>query len=61
MKILALLHMLDAAKRLFGVPNFRFYALADGMKSILLKVAKGTLYAREEKIPLDPQLALFDP
>ena len=42
MKILSL-HMLDAAKRLFGIPNFRFYALADGMRSILLKAAKGTL------------------
>ncbi len=60
LRILAL-HMLDAAKRLFGIPDFRFYALADGMKSILLKAAKGTLYARDEKIPPDIQLALFEP
>jgi len=59
LKILAL-HALDAAKRLFGIPDFRYYALADGMKDILHKAGKGTLYARDEKIPPDPQLALFD-
>lgn len=57
-KILAL-HMLDAAKRLFGIPNFRYYALADGMKDILHKAAKGTMYARDEKIAPDPQLSLL--
>jgi hypothetical protein len=28
-------HALKAAKRLFGIPDFRFYAIADGMREIL--------------------------
>ncbi len=28
-------HLLEAAKRVFGVPEFRFYALADGIKEHL--------------------------
>ncbi len=58
MKILAL-HALDATKRLFGIPNFRYYALADGMKDILHKAGKGTLRKRNDKPPPDPQLPLF--
>lgn len=27
--------MIKAAKRLFGVPDFRFYAIVDGMREIL--------------------------
>ena len=59
LKIL-MLHGLRAAKRLFGIPDFLYYALADGMKDILHKAAKGTLYARNEKIEVDTQLSLFD-
>jgi hypothetical protein len=59
LKIMAV-HVLDAAKRLFGIPDFRYYALADGMKEILHKAAKGTLHPRGEDDPPDPQLALFD-
>ena len=58
LKILAL-HALDAAKRLFGIPDFRFYALADGIRDILHKAAKGTLYARNERRDTHPQLSLF--
>ncbi len=58
MKILAL-HALDAAKRLFGIPDFRFYVLADGIRDILHKAAKGTLYTRNERIDPNPQLSLF--
>jgi hypothetical protein len=28
-------HLLKAAKRVFGIPEFRFYALADGIKEHL--------------------------
>jgi len=28
-------HALTAAKRLFGIPDFRFYAITDGIKEIL--------------------------
>ena len=58
LKILAL-HALDAAKRLFGIPDFRYYALADGMRDILHKAGKGTLHNRTDKCPPDPQLPLF--
>ena len=27
-------HLLKAAKRLFGIPNFRLYALADGIREV---------------------------
>jgi len=27
-------HLLTAAKRLFGMPNFRLYALADGIREV---------------------------
>ena len=27
-------HLLSAAKRIFGVPNFRLYALADGIREV---------------------------
>jgi hypothetical protein len=27
-------HLLSAAKRLFGIPNFRLYALADGIREV---------------------------
>ncbi len=33
LKILAA-HVLKAAKRLFGIPDFRYYAIADGIKEI---------------------------
>jgi len=38
-------HALKAAKRLFGIPNFRWYALADGIKAIL--------YGRQTAPPFD--------
>jgi len=28
-------HVLKAARRLFGIPDFRFYALADGIREFL--------------------------
>jgi hypothetical protein len=27
-------HLVTAAKRLFGIPNFRLYALADGIREV---------------------------
>ena len=35
-------HALRAAKRIFGIPNFRYYALADGIKDILSRSRRGT-------------------
>lgn len=51
---------LKAAKRLFGIPDFKYYALADGLKDILFKTAKGPLHRRGDKIGTDPQIPLFD-
>ena len=34
-------HALRAAKRIFGIPNFRYYALADGIKDILGRSRRG--------------------
>ena len=59
LKILAS-HVLKAAKRLFGIPDFRYYAISDGIKDTLLHVGKGTLYPRGASPPPHPQMALFD-
>jgi len=53
-------HVLKAAKRLFGIPDFRYYAISGGIKEILLRVGKGTLSARCLDPPTHPQMALFD-
>jgi len=39
-------HVLKAAKRIFGIPDFRYYALADGIKEVLSKAGRGILGAR---------------
>jgi len=59
LRILAL-HVLDSAKRLFGIPDFPFYALADGMKSILSRTGQGILHPRGQSPPENPQLDIFD-
>jgi len=50
-------HALRAAKRLFGIPNFRYYALADGIKEIFAG------YSRRYPVNTasDNQGWLFDP
>ncbi|MFQ6119649.1 MAG: hypothetical protein ACE5KE_07165, partial [Methanosarcinales archaeon] len=54
-------HVLKAARRLFGIPDFRFYALADGIRELLFRRQKGlesfNLMLKEENM----QLSLFDP
>jgi hypothetical protein len=40
MEILAL-HALKAAKRIFGIPDFRYYALAHGIREILSRCGRG--------------------
>ena len=51
-------YVLQTAKRIFGIPNFRYYALADGMKEILCKGGTG-LWIRNAKGPPTPQLSFF--
>jgi len=54
-------HVLKAARRLFGIPDFRFYALADGIRELLFGRQKGlegfSQILKTESI----QLCLFDP
>lgn len=60
LSILAL-HVMNAAKRLFGFPNFIYYTLASGIKEILLRVGKGPLYQRGYHAIEQPmQLHLFN-
>lgn len=53
-------HIMKAAKRIFGIPDFRFYALADGIGRILDRADKGPYKKRilPQKGPY--QLSLFD-
>ena len=52
-------HALKAAKRIFGIPDFRYYALADGIGRILNRLDKGPRKA-ESKEQAFAQLLLFD-
>lgn len=54
-------HLLKAAKRVFGIPEFHFYALADGIKEFLFNQKKGitafNLIVKNQYV----QRSLFDP
>ena len=52
-------HAMNAAKRLFGIPDFRYYALADGIKAIFKRTGKGPLHPRGQENPPSPQLSLW--
>lgn len=54
------MHAMDAAKRIFGIPDFRYYALADGIRNIFTRVGKGPLHPRGYVPPVLPQLSLWD-
>jgi len=51
-------YALMAAKRIFGIPDFHYYALADGIREILRRSDKGP-WSRNTKDPPLPQLSLF--
>jgi hypothetical protein len=54
-------HVLKAARRLFGIPDFRFYALADGIRELLFGRHKG-LENFSQLLKTDSlQMSLFDP
>lgn len=55
LQILAL-HALNAAQRIFGIPDFRYYALADGIKEILSKTGRGKAPRKREVGGLMPNL-----
>lgn len=52
--------LLKVSRRIFGIPDFRYYALADGIKELLTRHHKGPLRLHLPKTP-EHQLALFDP
>jgi len=58
LNILAM-HAMKAAKRIFGIPDFRYYALADGIKAIFKRIGKGPLHPRGYKPPPSAQLTLW--
>lgn len=53
-------HVLKAARRLFGIPDFRFYALADGIRELLFGRQKGLEGFRQILKTESTQLCLFD-
>ena len=57
LQILAL-HALNAAQRIFGIPDFHYYAIADGIKEILSKAGKGPFFHKNNKETFNPQLSL---
>lgn len=58
LNILAM-HTMNAAKRLFGIPDFRYYAVVDGIKAIFRRIGKGPLHPRGHERPPTPQLSLW--
>lgn len=54
-------HVLKAARRLFGIPDFRFYALADGIRELLFGRQKGLENFSQVLKTDNLQMSLFDP
>jgi len=54
-------HVLRAARRLFGIPDFRFYALADGIRELLFGRQKGLKGFSQLLKTENMQMNLFDP
>lgn len=52
-------HALQAAKRLFGIPDFRYYAIADGIKDILATLKSPPFKNINSKTTQDNQLTLI--
>ncbi len=50
-------HIECAAKRLFGMPDFKLYALADGLRSIFTRHPVPP--TRPKPSPSDPQMTFF--
>jgi hypothetical protein len=51
-------HVFSASKRLFGIPDFKYYSISDGIKK-LFEMHPGKPYFVRKKPP-DPQLLLFE-
>jgi len=53
-------HVIRAARRIFGIPDFHFYALADGIREYLFGRQKGLQSFFHQWIDENKQLHLFD-
>jgi hypothetical protein len=51
-------HVLRASKRVFGIPDFRLYALADGIRQYLYSQAQGLkkFFELQDQLPIQPKL-----
>ena len=54
-------HILRASKRVFGIPDFRLYALADGIRQFLYNQTHGFRKLLELYDPSPAQRLLFGP
>jgi hypothetical protein len=54
-------HVLRASRRVFGIPDFRLYALADGIRQFLYSQTQGLTKLLKMQNPLPVQPTLFDP
>jgi hypothetical protein len=52
-------HALKAARRIFGIPDFKYYALADGLKTVLSR-RTAPLRIHDPPSTADQQLSLFE-
>jgi len=52
--------LLKASRRIFGIPDFRYYALSDGIRELLQRHDKGPLRFLRHK-PTQIQFSLFNP
>jgi len=53
-------HLVRAARRVFGIPDFRLYAIADGIKHVLFNRPTGLGLWPRPPAPSPPQRLLFD-
>jgi hypothetical protein len=60
MRVLAR-HVMGAARRIFGIPDFHFYALADGIREYLFARQSGLEGFHNQWLEENKQLGLFDP
>jgi hypothetical protein len=51
-------HVLRASTRVFGIPDFRLYALADGIRQFLYSQTQGLkrFFKLQNQLPIQPQL-----
>jgi hypothetical protein len=53
-------HVLRASRRVFGIPDFRLYALGDGIGQFLYSLTQGLKRFWEQQGPIPAQPKLFD-